>query len=257
MPVMRRLPILGLMVVGFLAGTTDVASAQLATDRLSPAITSGLRFDQPAATVADWKPEFSVSAADLRLTDAPRLPAMQNRAQGIGFGVLAGLQRSTVDDEVDSETGNGLMLGAWVGGNKGGRVGFTGEFIYIMRKFDLEDVDGDGENDEFKSSSFAIPAVFHVNFGRGGPEDPMGYVLAGPVFTFLLTQKLNGEDLGEDEPFKGADIGVMVGGGLEIFRLAFEVRYNIGLRNISSEGETGDIKTRQLEFVVKFRFSGA
>lgn len=243
-----RVTILGFAMVGVLAATADIANAQATGGGARPSIVSGVRFDAAPATVRDWTPTLDLVATGVRMSDAAVQASTQNRAEGIGFGVEAGIQRNTLSGEGESDSGTGTMFGVWVGGNKGGRVGFTGEFLYVIRKI----TEG---NDEFKYNALEIPAVFHVNFGRGGPNDALGYALVGPVFSINLKQELNGIDVSED--FNGADIGVMVGGGVEFFRLAFEVRYNIGLRNISSEGEIGDLKSRQLEFVVKFRLTGA
>jgi hypothetical protein len=239
------------MVLGVLATTSGVALAQVPTDRLSPAIMAGLRFGEPPATVRDLAPKFSVSTSDLRLGDATVQGATQNRAQGIGFGVEAGFARPTLESDDVSESGNAVMFGVWVGGNKGGRVGFTGEFLYVIRK-----ITDDESDEELKTTALEIPAVFHINFGRGGPEDPMGYAIVGPVFTINLKQELDGVDISEE--FNGADIGLMIGGGVEIFRIGFEVRYNRGLRTITAdEGELVPLKSHSLEFVVKFRLTGA
>jgi hypothetical protein len=83
----------------------------------------------------------------------------------------------------------------------------------------------------------------------------MGYAIVGPVFTINLKQQLNGIDVSED--FNGADFGLMLGGGVEILRLAVEIRYVIGLRNIDRHGEINNIKSREFQVAVKFRFSGA
>lgn len=245
----RPFPIVGLIVLGVLATTAGVARAQVAPDGLSPAPTTSVRLDLAPVPVPDRTPTFSVKLAGLKMGETPVQGSTQNRAQGIGFGVEAGIGRNSLSgDEDNLPSGTATMFGIWVGGNKAGRVGFTGEFLYVIRK-----VEEDG--DELKYNALEIPAVFHVNFGRGGPEDPMGYALVGPVFTINLKQKLNGIDVSEG--FNGADFGLMIGGGVEIFRIAFEVRYNMGMRSIDSDGEFGDIKGRQLEFVVKFRISGS
>lgn len=245
----RRLSILGLMVLGVLATSAGVALAQVAPGRLSPALTAGVRFDPAPVAVRDGTSRFSVRTADLKIGEST-VQGSQNRGQGIGFGVEAGIARHKLTSEGESDSGTGTMFGVWVGGNKGGRVGFTGEFLYVIRK-----IKDESTGDELKYNALQIPAVFHVNFGTGGPEDPMVYAIVGPVFTINLKQKLNDIDI--SEAFNGADIGVLVGGGVEILRFALEVRYNIGLRNISSEGDFGNIKSRALEFVVKFRISGS
>ncbi len=181
---------------------------------------------------------------------------VSNQDSGIGVGVLAGIVRPQlkveggVDDFFTNKTGT--MLGLWVGGNKNGLIGFTGEFIYVFRK---TDINGDLEGGELKYPAFEIPAVFHINFGSSDRNKAMGYALVGPVFTFNLKQKLDGEDLDDDVKFRGADIGIMAGGGFEVIRIGVEVRGNWGLRNINNEGDVDKIKARSIEFLVKFRFN--
>ena len=59
---------------------------------------------------------------------------VSNQDEGIGIGVLAGLAKpdlsvsGVVGDVTSGKTGT--MLGFWVGGNRGGLIGFTGEFNY-------------------------------------------------------------------------------------------------------------------------------
>ncbi len=201
---------------------------------------------------------------------ATRLPAERVSQQtgtghGIGFGVLAGMIRprfSASEDEDDVsdffESRTGTMFGAWIGGNMNGTLGFTGEFIYLIRKNDV-DVDGDGIVDELSFPAVEIPAVFHVNFGAQNRSKGMFYLVGGPVFTINLSEKYKpggeGESIDIDDGFQGADIGVLAGAGFEIVRIAVEVRHNWGFRNIGPEGDTLDLKTRSWEFLVKFRFN--
>ena len=64
---------------------------------------------------------------------------VSNQDEGIGVGVVGGISRIsfTGDDEVDVDPLTAQMLGLWVGGNRNGRVGFVGEFMYVWRKLDL------------------------------------------------------------------------------------------------------------------------
>jgi Outer membrane protein beta-barrel domain len=188
--------------------------------------------------------------AALALAIVALLPSSA-RAQdgGVGVGALAGIVRPTLTSEGLNDffsTRTGTMFGLWVGGNRNGAVGFTGEFIYLIRK-------ADAGNDELEFPGLEIPAVVHVNFGSRDRNKAMGYALVGPVFTLNLKQKLNGVDVSDN--FNGADIGLMVGGGFEIVRIAAEVRGNWGFRNISDEGTFTDTKTRSIEFLVKVRFN--
>jgi hypothetical protein len=239
---------------GVLAATP--ALAQTASSGAKQVLMNGVTFDLPPSdrTVA-WKP--SARPAEMRVRQQTG-----TEDQGIGVGVLAGINRSQLTGDIIeefNETKTNFMLGGWVGGNMNGRIGFTGEFIYVFRKNDV-DFDGDGAiDDEFSFPAFSIPAVFHINFGPEDRSKGLFYAIVGPVFTFNLTQKvkINGEGDGEDvsEGFNGSDIGILAGGGFEIFRVAFEVRHNWGLRTINTEGDVGDIKTRAWEILVKFRFN--
>lgn len=208
---------------------------------------SSVKFDAPVKT---WTPSAGPRLASRSVSFERQDSGTED--EGIGIGVLAGIIRTRFagEDLGDFfESRNGTMLGFWVGGNTDGLLGFTGEFIYIIRKTDI------GGGSELSHPAFSIPAVFHVNFGPADRDKGFFYVVLGPVFTFNLSQKIDGETVPDQDAFKGADIGFLGGAGFEIFRIAVEVRHNWGLRNISSEGAIGEIKTRAWEFLVKFRFN--
>jgi len=227
-------------VLGFVAATAGSAFAQTPTPR---SLMAGVKFEAASAATTS---AFKVT------TSRPSYRRQQNTSNddgGVGFGVLAGITRNTLssDDLEDFFKANtGTMLGVWVGGNKNGTVGFTGEFIYLIRKSDTDE-------GKFSYPALEIPAVFHINFGPEDRNKGLGYVIVGPVFTINLKQKLDDVDISED--FNGADIGLIAGGGFEILRFAVEVRGNWGFRSISDEGDVGDIKTRSIEFLVKFRIN--
>jgi hypothetical protein len=222
------------------------AQAQSSPDLSRHSLVAGLKFDGTTPRVATERNVQQTGTED----------------QGVGVGVLAGISRTTLhgegfEDFFDSRTGT--MLGAWVGGNMNGRLGFTGEFIYVIRKTDL-DFDDDGATDDRLSfPAVEIPAVFHVNFGAENRSKGMFYAIVGPVFTINLKQKVkinnSGESIDISDDFNGADIGILAGAGFEIVRIGVEVRHNWGLRSITDEGDVGNIKTRSWEFLVKFRFN--
>jgi hypothetical protein len=141
---------------------------------------------------------------------------------------------------------NAYGFGLWVGGNKGGTVGFTGEFIYKVTKFDA--LEG-----TLKRQALEIPAVFHINFGSKTKNGALGYGVVGPVFTINVKDKLS-SGVSSDN-FAGADIGIMAGAGFEVMRVGVEGRGNWGLRNISDEGTTSKTKEFSVELVGKFRFN--
>lgn len=172
-----------------------------------------------------------------------------NEDEGIGVGVegllgFPSLRGTNVSTALDAKSSYGI--GLWVGGNKNGRVGFTGEFIYLVKKIEQ------GES-EAKQKALQIPAVFHINFGSGSRNNVGGYGIVGPVFTLNVKDELTGGLAGDN--FAGADIGILVGAGVEITRVGIEARGNWGLRNISDEGVTSDTKTFTFEILGKFRFN--
>ncbi len=172
-----------------------------------------------------------------------------NEDEGIGVGVEGMITNTSLrgqgaSDLFKSRTGTGF--GLWVGGNRNGLIGFTGEFIYLIKK-----VDQSGQ--ELKTRALEIPAVFHINFGSSSRNSVAGYALVGPVFTINLKQTLASLDVSGN--FNGADIGVAAGAGVEFFRIGIEGRGNWGLRNISDTGATANLKSFTFELLGKFRFN--
>jgi hypothetical protein len=55
--------------------------------------------------------------------------------------------------------------------------------------------------------------------------------------------------------FNGADIGIIGGAGIEVFRIGIEGRGNWGLRNINTSGDVSDTKTFTVELLGKFAFN--
>jgi hypothetical protein len=176
----------------------------------------------------------------------------QDTDSGVGFGVLGGFNRTSLrgDDLEDISGGSGPMFGIWFGGNRNGRVGFMGEANYVVKK-----ATDDLFDQEVKVTYFEIPALFRINIGNRSRDGVSVYALAGPVFDFKLSEKFEGVEVDTDE-FKGVDIGLMIGGGVEVNRLGFEVRGNWGMKNIAQGDEVvSDIKTFTLQILGKFRIN--
>ncbi|MEO8481276.1 MAG: outer membrane beta-barrel protein [Acidobacteriota bacterium] len=172
---------------------------------------------------------------------------------GIGIGVEGMITHTSfrgtnADNLFKGRSGEGF--GLWIGGNKNGLIGFTGEFVYLIRHFGAK-----GDPNEVKANALEIPAVFHINFGQRSKNGIAAYAIVGPVFTINLKQKLVISDLDISNNFSGADIGVIGGAGVEFYRVGIEARGNWGLRNISDSGDTNNLKTFTFELVGKFRFN--
>ena len=230
-----------------LSGSAQAQSALPAGEQSVAATAMNLDYD---AAVANIAPKARTGASFLRQTQTVQVN--DNEDSGIGVGVLGMLTWPSIDvvDQVsDIKSRTGWGIGGWVGGNRNGRVGFVGEFIYGVRKVtDEEDVDIDFE-------FFQIAAPFHINFGSRSRNSVGGYVVVGPSFTFNLGQKADGEDFLDDESFNGVDIGIIAGGGIEIYRIGIELRGNWGLNSIENDGGFAKIETTTLELLFKFAFN--
>jgi hypothetical protein len=245
-----RCTVTGVVLVGLVTVGAGSASAQSSQGLLG---VSSLTRD--VSFTANVDNPFATASGELTASINPRPKATfmatqggaANEDSGIAFGVLGMITRTSwrvddVEDFIDPDNKTGWGAGLWVGGNRNGRIGFVGEFIYLVR--------GD---DEFKTTAVQIPAVFHINFGSRDRNRVGGYVVAGPSFTVNLKQESYGVDISDD--FNGADIGVIGGLGVEFFRIGIEGRGNWGLRNINSDGDVIDTKTFTFELLGKFAFN--
>jgi len=170
----------------------------------------------------------------------------QNNGIGIGAEAMVAFPKVTnVDEGFDAKTAYGF--GLWVGGNKGGIVGFAGEFIYEFKKINADD------GTELKQQALEIPAVFHINFGKHSKNGAMGYAIIGPVFTYNVKQESTSATFDPDN-FASVDIGVMAGAGFEVARLGIEGRGNWGMKSIVV-GSDSKPKTFSFELVGKLRFN--
>lgn len=174
-------------------------------------------------------------------------PGYQDQGVGVGIEALAGFPSfSNVDTSLDAKTS--YAFGLWVGGNRNGRVGFVGEFLYLVKKETF------GAS-EAKHQALEIPAVFHLNFGSANKNGALAYGVIGPVFTINVKDELTGGLAGNN--FSSADIGIMYGAGVEFARLSIEGRINQGMKTVTNNGGGAflDSKARAFELVGKFRFN--
>ena len=170
-------------------------------------------------------------------------------SSGVGIGVeaMAGFPSfSNVDTSLDAKTSYGF--GLWVGGNRNGAVGFVGEFIYLVKEEKLGEASA-------KHYALEIPAVFHINVGSRNKNGLLGYGVLGPVFTINVKDKLTGGLTGNN--FAAADVGLMVGAGVEVARLSVEGRVNLGFKTVTDNGGGifQDSKARSVEILGKIRFN--
>jgi hypothetical protein len=176
-------------------------------------------------------------------------PARAQGGIGIGAeGLVAFPEVTNVSEGLDAKAAYGG--GLWIGGNKGGAVGFVGEFLYVVKT-----IEGD-PGTSAKQYALEIPAVFHINIGSRKTNGALFYLVLGPVFTIHLKERLEGDLV--NTKFSDTTVGAMAGAGFEWFRLGIEGRGNWGLMSLvdSIAGvENSDTKEFSFELVGKIRFN--
>ena len=178
---------------------------------------------------------------------------------GFGIGVLGGLTFTTQSTEenqfnLDTTGETGFLLGAWVGVNRDGLLGLTGELSYVTKRLSV--TYGTIPPLRSKSEYVEVPVLLRINIGARSGSKPSLYFVAGPVFDI----NFGGQEDGEDDSYESTDIGLMVGAGLEVNRVGIEGRYSWGLQSALSPAAAtlrgfGSAKLNTLQIVGKFRFN--
>ena len=176
---------------------------------------------------------------------------------GIGFGVKGGyLYSSIAQGSQPFDNNNGWEFGVFFGGNRNGVVGVMGEVLYAKKVYKS----GDGNlnlNSDLNLYYLEIPILLRLNIGSGNKnKGVIVYGLAGPVFDVNLSAKLN--DLDVKDRYESLDIGILLGGGIEISRFLLEGRYTWGLMNLlvnNSNAFSSDAKSRTFALLAGLRFN--
>jgi len=178
-------------------------------------------------------------------------------ASGFGIGAKIGPLWSSFDSAtvgsttVNFDTSTGWEGGIWFGGNRGGRVGVMGEVLYAKK-----DQQVSGQTGSTSLKYLEIPILMRVNIGSRSRNGISIYGLVGPVFDVNLKAEANGIDVKKN--YQSLDLGVLLGGGIEITRFLVEGRFNKGLRNVldsDNAGSISDIKTKSFAVLFGLRFN--
>jgi hypothetical protein len=188
-----------------------------------------------------------------------RLPPQANRPpadEGIGVGPLGAWTNSMLqgshEDTEQLKARNDWMAGGWVGGNPLARVSFLVEAAYVTKGYREREFDG-----SLQINYIEIPVLLRMNIGSRTREGADFYGVAGPALAFRVKATLQGPegdvDVGPD--FHTFDVGVLVGGGVEVRRIGAEVRVNWGMRALFEPSEDSEpFKNLQIQLVGKYRF---
>jgi opacity protein-like surface antigen len=161
--------------------------------------------------------------------------------QGVRFGVKAGADFTnfTGDGEWDGKTG--FYVGGLVDLTVAENFHVQPELLYSMEG---AEVDVEGATADYGVSYIRIPvmAKYYIMEGLS--------LQAGPEIAFKIG---TAEDYA-DEAIKSMDFGLGIGGAYELASgLMFDVRYNLGLSNVS-EDDTVDVKNTGIMLGLGYRF---
>jgi hypothetical protein len=179
-------------------------------------------------------------------------------AQGLTYGLKAGINFATIDADGDEDAGYrlGLAAGGFVALPLGSRLTIQPEGLFSQKgsKSDLE-----GVSVKLQLDYVEIPIL--VKYALSGEPDRSFFVYGGPSIAFKIRSRATATfgdvtvDTEEDENIKDSDFGLVFGGGRNFGRLSLDGRYNLGLSNIDSD-ESGEqkVRTRAITVLVGVRF---
>ena len=205
------------------------------------------------------------------LAGAALLIPARATAQGVTYGVKGGLNVSNVTltfpvspgVTVSPKSKNGVIIGGFVGKDFNAKGGIQAEFLFAQGGSKVEITDGfDRFTDDIRVNYIEIPVLGRFNLKAS--DQFMVHVFAGPVFAFKTSlsekQSFNGIEEpirpGDEFDAKGQNVGITLGGQVDLGRFLVDLRYTWGLMNINdrpsstTNGEQPEVKTR--EFAVMF-----
>ena len=194
-------------------------------------------------------PSFLVSG--LASSAAQQSSSGNPRHEGIGIGFLVGPTFSSFDQANSNfKSNNGLELGIFFGGNRPSTVGVEGKLMYVKKG--AKNAAGTIVVD---TRYLEIPILLRINAGSNSLNGVLGYFIVGPSFDILMKADQGGLDVKKN--YQGLDLGLQIGGGVEITRFIIEASLTKGLRSINNGNLANltPIKTRKFAIDVGIRFN--
>ena len=153
---------------------------------------------------------------------------------GFGQGFKGGLVTSTFtgDDATDAIRRTGYIAGFFMDFSLG-PLGIQPEVLYVMKGADFEDVEeGMPTNFRYKLGYIEIPVLAKLTI-TALPAFKL-YVFGGPSVALLVSAKRETEmgttslEIDIKDDLKNLDVGLVLGVGVGLSRLTFDVRYTKG-----------------------------
>lgn len=108
--------------------------------------------------------------------------------------------------------------------------------------------------DELALTDIEVPVLIRFNLHQ--PNSPGAHLFVGPTFAFTMTATYHDEGASEDvksDLEKTKDVGLTVGGGVQLGRASVDARYTWGLSSLLTDGDTGaSLKNRTFSVSAAF-----
>jgi hypothetical protein len=155
------------------------------------------------------------------------------------FGIKGGPTFSDFSsDALDFNNRVGTELGLFYGGGRG-LFGFQGEANWIRKNTE-------GPTGDIRVDYIQLATLLRLNAGSL-------YGLIGPGWDIKVSDEVEGVNV--SGLWKGWDLGLIYGGGVEIKRIIVEGRYEQGLRQINNNfNGTIEVKSHSFSILFGFRF---
>lgn len=160
------------------------------------------------------------------LVTAIGLFSFTSQAQGIDFGVKAGVNFANITDASGLSNRTGFVAGVFVGGKLNDNLGIQGELLYSQQGAEFE-------LGEFNLDYVNVPLLVKYYVAQGLN------IQAGPQFGVLVndeTQTVIGEVI-NDIATNDFDISGVIGAGYDFpFGVRVSGRYSFGLNDVPESG---------------------
>lgn len=194
---------------------------------------------------------FALFAAALLML-APSALAQQS----MQFGARAGVSYATTRTNADIDYGStaGFVVGAFARMGLSENLFVQPELLFVQKGSSYT-FSGFGQEIEGtqKLNYLELPVLVRYQIPTGASVTPA--VFAGPAVAYKISESINaGEESQDSDDAKSFDVGVVVGGGVDIHAFDFgtltaDLRYTLGLMNIAKEAE-GDFSAKNGAFAL-------
>ncbi len=166
-------------------------------------------------------------------------------AQGLDFGIKAGVNFSTLTDATGLDNRTGFVGGVFIGGKLGDKLGIQADLLYSQQgaEFNVGDFDLNYVN---------VPVVLKYFV-----TDKL-HIHAGPQFGILIddnAQTVVGQTINKIAT-NDTDVSAIIGVGLDLpLGIRADARYNFGLSDVPDAPELGITEGRNSVFTLSVGYS--